>query len=1812
MNYFVNSTWSYLKKKLDRMLRDPAGGHRLLVTLPTLPEQTMLLLAETLSERCLEITGLDLTLKVAEVGTSGWTATGLGRARSKGWLDDRGNLTYYRNLAGTPGKTSLFVLCGTDRVTDSASLADFHRCDSEVIWKQELNSSFQDWVGQKLRSSGMGAVEALQLKEFDLLLKPLCQKGKADLQSISDWLEDLDFANANTPADAFKVMLGHLGAFQLPKLTGFDPGKKRLTLARHIDTATDFFNYTMFLDEKARKKTLGSIEQYREALGEQEGLTHATCEDVKGPYPDMESLLDGLTRFVATESATDKARLLECDFATISEKILKFRAPSEKAEKSKTAHKLAGGPIEMALHAVWRTLRTFAIENTGAELVKIEISADRFKHDYEGADGNDDIDATLDRSESARRYLQRLLGGVDQQLNTQIQLPGAEGQDVAICSRLAHDDVDCVFAKTAEPLLEFSVRIWHRKDPEPIHEKFAWRLPEIHTYRLAESLLQWAKSLIETHPDTWILPAFHLPYYEELLRASDEEETRRVMVHCVRDARPETTKVANLLAEDWMETSDVLLEPLKALAERYVAFIKAAFARGLHASLFAEEGENLHKAYRKACETFVEIAGGAESQMAGMLLRAFLVVQERIGQSEKVWGAERYEQSGIVTVLHPALLEMLKGHVLFLFSCFNSSTAMELKLGQRRKAFAESVWCGFVDLGSIQSPLMGLLYNEDQNLDTNVRGSGLIHRIGSPMDREASLSTRLLVRYDNGSDEDPLADTEMFRESRESKLVYRLLTDYFRLHPHARDGLSIAVFRNQDIQPIIAAVHQYLTKLADPKDRRYYVLTPERKRPYAIGITLFSQSGDDVGVSRWLEQWQERWEAAETDEKLQVYRRCRFSLAHRVVEGREFGSFQKLINDTFEADIAIIYNFIGAGQSGNKFAQVAKFDVTQQTLKFPILEKSCCTVRHPTDQFKRSRVISNRQFVLCSLHAEVMHRLKNQGVQPETQFVILGTGDFGPWRGVVDAFHRKAEWVVCIDPNMDERLVQDPLDKANRKREIIGFGSGVGAHGEANYTISTEQFSLQDIQERLGASLQEVYSGQGWTMEDYRASARMLLPVTKDLSGLSIVRATGVGHYIRDFLAYSITRKMLRETSRLLCDHMVSLDAYRHWFDLAEDEQRPDLMWLTASIDAGNRVCLRVHLIECKVSDESEQPLAKARAQINNGLKVLTRAFASKAELANDHVGEDNRPDQRYWWLQLHRLITSKSEIEAKQDADVLSAMERLAEGDYTIEWGASVFAFWRDNNAADVKCIGHWNPLEGSDLRGEIYAIGSEYVRKQTGSADATAMNWSEWRNAVQTSESNICRVLDSVEVAQGGDDDDDLPPWNDTTEPADEPAQEVEAQPLDRPELEDQPILNDPVAEEPIPEQPAQEAPAPPPAVADIPQQVEAIAPRLPQRILLGEAVNGGRPVHWEFGHPGLANRHMLVFGTSGMGKTYFIQCLLTELARAGQNSLIIDYTDGFINSKIEPATKEFLKPVQHFIQQEPLPINPFKAQVSHEDGMVFKDSPMAIAKRIAAIFKSVYSMGDQQFAVLIDAISEGLEKDGDNFDLLKLLDMLTGFLDDEVHSGATVRTTISKLKSFMKCNPFSKDEKGIGWAEVFGDQTSRCHVFQFFKVDRHSACALIEFVLWDLYAFVSTYGNKNQPRVVVLDEVQNMDLGPEGPVAKYLTEGRKHGLALVTATQTVKGVGGVNDARVSRLFQAEHKVFFKPTENEMKDHAVLLHNAISKVSVQEWASRLATLQVGECWSLGRCSRGGTNELDFQAQRIKITGLAKRGFNG
>ena len=107
MTYFAESAWNYLAKMIRRLQSEDTGSRRLLVIVPSFPESTTLTLAETLASRCIADGAIELTIKVAQVVFADWSQVGIAKAKQHGWADDRGNLTYYRNLPAAPGRTNL-------------------------------------------------------------------------------------------------------------------------------------------------------------------------------------------------------------------------------------------------------------------------------------------------------------------------------------------------------------------------------------------------------------------------------------------------------------------------------------------------------------------------------------------------------------------------------------------------------------------------------------------------------------------------------------------------------------------------------------------------------------------------------------------------------------------------------------------------------------------------------------------------------------------------------------------------------------------------------------------------------------------------------------------------------------------------------------------------------------------------------------------------------------------------------------------------------------------------------------------------------------------------------------------------------------------------------------------------------------------------------------------------------------------------------------------------------------------------------------------------------------------------------------------------------------------------------------------------------------------------------------------------------------------------------------------------------------------------------------------------------------------------
>lgn len=384
----------------------------------------------------------------------------------------------------------------------------------------------------------------------------------------------------------------------------------------------------------------------------------------------------------------------------------------------------------------------------------------------------------------------------------------------------------------------------------------------------------------------------------------------------------------------------------------------------------------------------------------------------------------------------------------------------------------------------------------------------------------------------------------------------------------------------------------------------------------------------------------------------------------------------------------------------------------------------------------------------------------------------------------------------------------------------------------------------------------------------------------------------------------------------------------------------------------------------------------------------------------------------------------------------------------------------------------------------------------------------------------------------------------------------------------------------------------------VVHVEPNYEPVADKLEScRVLIGHSPKTQEALYWEYGHRDLANRHLIIFGNSGQGKTYCIQGLLMELAKHSINSMVVDYTNGFLPEHLESEFIGSVKPRTDLVADKPLKLNPFKKQKNIVAGTELTDKVYDVATRVASVFKSVYSsIGDQQLPTLIRVIEEGLATYGK----LYSFDHMVQALEEYDQTGVKLA---NKLLPLVRANVFAFDDTG-GWNEIYQSKDSVCRLIQMARLSRDVWLAAVEFILWDLYSYACLHGDKNSPLPIVLDEVQNLDHRLESPLGKMLTEGRKYGISLILATQTMSNLG--KDEQ-DRLFQASHKLFFAPAMTEVQTYAKLLEQAVPGSDKKYWLSELSKLKKGECISVGMHANAN-GVLVQSAKHLKVAQLSHR----
>lgn len=1070
---------------------------------------------------------------------------------------------------------------------------------------------------------------------------------------------------------------------------------------------------------------------------------------------------------------------------------------------------------------------------------------------------------------------------------------------------------------------------------------------------------------------------------------------------------------------------------------------------------------------------------------------------------------EEEPECSIVPPWHPATLQKLCDQKRFIIECVYEAWKSADASG--RKFNFSGMIADLYRTAEIQSSVD--LFPAKQDRFYGCLGSYGSYSVYGDYDIKQQIKTRVkdLIKKEAIYDEE-FSKTEMMYMSDDAQMIYDLLNDYVTAMPYAKYSMRLVFVNPSDLQPIIAAVYHYFEKLRNENSDKF------------INIRLMILvKPENKGGRNYLEYWMNDYFATDSNCKIRAYL-------------NEWKGVQELRN-LLISNNDIIFNMDLLSATKFSFSQCNEQICDKiEDCRFPIVYRPA-----PISQtsMKRRIELTQPQFSASFNHTQIVHFRKNAEESPneKTYLAIKESAFDKDAQQYIDLFHNNSYWVVCIDKVMDGALLRR---NENSDYTIIGFSTGKGVYGQYNLTITARNSILETVQNKLKLRLNSLF---GWNEDLTSSAVDSVMKEYCSLDGVSLFSAVNPADYkINEFMAYVLTS--MREKingSQSPLRVLVHLDSYQHWFKNAHDSSsRPDFLMLSVkSFD--DILHLEARVIECKISSINNAHTHKQKAvdQVLHGLEHLMFLFNP----------DSSSKERRYWYAQLYRaLVFAQVSFSNNTDQfdDLSKKLRSILNGNFTIEWKGEVLGYWFDmpgpeetidfQDGVSIFNIPQLKIQEilSGEQRTDFVTINPECIESSCESDGSFTCS------STADATDDIVNSLSSVIT--------DTPSVDETLV---SPSQDNSSSLLDNTLSFENNSSGNSVSSS---------------SYSNTRNDSLLTIPRLlDTRILIGSnRINN--QVFWEFGNPQLANRHLLITGTSGQGKTYCIQTLLYELSKSGVSAVAFDYTEGFRENQLDPffINKMSGKLEQRVIYIDGMSINPFKRHEIEIAGKVVPEKSSDIAGRIKETFVHEYEFGDQQANDLYMACINGLDKYGDAMNMKHFQDELSE-LDTK-----TSKTVLSKLMPFFHSVEFEGSE--LDWNNIIYGGNGKLTIFQLTNYPRDMQVVITELLLWDLWHFAKSNGNTRLPFVVVLDEAQNLSHKLNSPSGMILTEGRKFGWSAWYATQSLNVL---NSDEITRLMQAAFKLYFKPAENEI----IAMSKQLNPSNPSEWRDSLASLKKGQC---------------------------------
>lgn len=299
---------------------------------------------------------------------------------------------------------------------------------------------------------------------------------------------------------------------------------------------------------------------------------------------------------------------------------------------------------------------------------------------------------------------------------------------------------------------------------------------------------------------------------------------------------------------------------------------------------------------------------------------------------------------------------------------------------------------------------------------------------------------------------------------------------------------------------------------------------------------------------------------------------------------------------------------------------------------------------------------------------------------------------------------------------------------------------------------------------------------------------------------------------------------------------------------------------------------------------------------------------------------------------------------------------------------------------------------------------------------------------------------------------------------------------------------------------------------------------------------------------------NKHILITGQSGSGKTFALKRLERNFASSGASVIILNFNATHTDILTENGI------IVHDIKEAGLPLRFWSSSESHK-------LASEKAEAVAEIIGQIEGLGVNQKGELERAIRYGMSEASDR----------------NVHEFPAVLKGLASSQSELSGKLF--DRFYNAWRQIKSRPSEMRFTpgeIQLLDLSGFSLSLqkkLASYILALLWKHVQT--GENPPIFVVCDEFQNIGISENSPFAQVLREGRKFGLSLLLATQSLNNF---DPDEITLLQQAATKLYFRPVESELND----ISHSIGIADREKSMILLKGLKQGECIATNSFSVG------------------------